>query len=174
MYLGKSVGNVPSVIGLKRRQRIDADREVVEIFRWYGLRKPRGARRIDAERAYAGNKTEVGEFSEAGLGLVSSSSGAKEAQAELVHCCRAEHLVVAHDKLLGVRGCFAGKPGYAGIQGVYHIRAIPIVVERPVARLLVIEVDALANFVVASGIPLAGIGKDSGNGVYIPQWNIGQ
>src|SRR5690349_23524330 len=168
MYHGKPVRNVPSVIGLKRRQRIDADREVVEIFRRYSFRKPCGARRIDAERAYAGNKTEVGEFCEAGLGLVSSSSGAKEAQAELVHCRRAEHLVVAHDKLLGVRGCFAGKSGYAGIQGVYHIRAIPIVVERPVARLLVIEVDALANFVVASGIPLAGVSEFPCSWIEIP------
>src|SRR5439155_22890541 len=118
VYFGKPVGNVPSVIGLKRRQRIHTYREVVEIFGGHGLRKARRPRRIDAQGTYAGNKTEVGKFCEAGLGFVGGCGGSKKAQSELVHGCCAERLVVAHDELLRPRRRFAGKPRHAGIQGI--------------------------------------------------------
>ena len=52
-YFGKIVGEVPRVVGLVSGEGGHADGKVIEVKRWHGLRKTRGAGRIDAERAEA-------------------------------------------------------------------------------------------------------------------------
>src|SRR5439155_12005678 len=105
----KSVGDVPGVVWLKRRQRIHAEGEVVEVYRRHGLWKSSGAGGDDAQRSWSGFKPEIREFCEAATRLVRVRSCPEEAQAKLIYRAGAESFVVTEDDLLCTGFRDAGK-----------------------------------------------------------------
>src|SRR5437899_10035569 len=98
--LREAVGKVKGVVGLKGGERVNADREIVEILRWYGLGKSSRSRWINPQGSNTSHKTEVGELREAALRFVCDRGSSEETRAPLVHRCRAEVLRVTHYKLL--------------------------------------------------------------------------
>ena len=99
--------------------------------------------------------TEIGDFPEPPCGVVQSERRPCEVEPRLVHCRGAEVARVAHVELLSARGRNGGEAGDVGRErreGAQDSRVVEVVIERPVARQLIIEVNALRPLVVANGL----------------------
>src|SRR5439155_26855219 len=136
----ESIRDVPGVVRLKRRQRIHAQGEVVEVYRWHGLWKSRRSRGYDAESSWASNETEIREFCEAATWLVRMRSCPEETQTKLIHSGCTIIFVVIEDELLCTAYRSTGKTWHTGIQSVKIVGVVEVIIKRPVAGHLVNEV----------------------------------
>src|SRR5438034_1294878 len=121
------------------------------------LWKSSGARRDDAQCSWSGFKPQIREFCEAAIWLVRMRSCPEEAQAKLIHRGRAKRFVVVYDDLLCTGFRDAGKAWHAGVQGIEVIRVVEVIIKRPIAGHLVIEVYPLSVLVIPNPVPLVGV-----------------
>src|SRR4029077_20646154 len=140
-----TVGDVPCVVGLKCSQCVHAEGKVVEIYRPHGLWKSRRSRGDNAEGSCARYETEIGKVCKGALRLIGKGSGPEEVQTKLIHRAGAKRPIVTDDELLSAGCGDTGKARYAGVQSVEVVGVVEVIVERPVASLLVNEVHSLPS-----------------------------
>src|SRR5215472_1996855 len=174
-YFRKSVGCRVSVIRLEGDQRGCTERKVVEIDLGYILRISRIGIGNNPLGAGTGNEPERGKRCLATHGVVQVGSGAEEGQPRLVHGCGSEGLGVTHDKLLGTGWGLGRKTGHAGAtarQRAEDSRIVEVIIERPIASLLVVKIYPFPDLVVGNGIPVAVVFIRSCAGIDVGRWNV--
>src|ERR1700687_410325 len=175
-YLGKPVRYGVGVIGLKRDQRGCADADVVvEIELGHILRITWSSIGNDAEGAGTGNETERGKRRFSTRRVVQVGSRAEEGRPRLVDSGRPDNLGVTYDELLGAGWRLRGESWHGGAvlrQGAEHGRIVKVVIERPVARLAIVEVDPLSDLVIRNNISLAIVGIRTYDGIDVGMRNV--
>ena len=157
-YLGNPVRYGVGVVGLERDQGGRTDGEVVEVELGHILRISGIGIGDNPLRTETGHETQRGKRSLSTRRVVQVGRRAEEGQARLIHSGRSENLGVTYDKLLGASGRPRREARHAcaaARQGAENGRIVEVVIERPVARLAIVEVDPLSDLVVRKRISLA-------------------
>src|SRR5947209_1560742 len=174
-YLRKSVRCRVGVVRLKRDQRGYADRKVVEVELRYILRKSGSGIGDNSLGSSAGDETERGKRRLPTRRLVQVGRGSEKGQTRLIHRGSSDTLSVTDDELLRPRWCRRRKAGNACLgQGAIDRRIVEVVVERPVPRLAIVEVDPLSDLVVSNSVPSAVVRIESERRINVRGRDVGE
>src|ERR1700758_2153794 len=174
-YLGKPVRYGVGGVGLKRDQRGCANAEVVEVELGHILRIIGIGIGNNSEGAGAGHEAQRGKRRFSTRRVVQVGSRAEEGCPRLVDSGRSDHLGVTYDELLGAGWRLRGEPWHACAvlrQGAEDGRIVKVVIERPVARLAIVEIDALSELVIPNSSSLAIVGIRTCDGIDVGMRNV--